>query len=483
MYRNGRLILNCQTSFVIKGCLVAGFSLILTTQVVAQCSPAQLLAYDPHSAQQLGSAVAIADEAGIALIGANQADPQSTGAAYVFMRDPIDGSWDEHMKLVGSDAGLGDFFGDVVAITPDAATMLITAGNQDPTGAVYVFEQRGSIWLEQTQLTPPDSPPPPLAFGRGLAISEDGTIAAIGAWKDTDGGNWAGAVYIFERKVNTSNWSFQVKLIVSDAADDARFGQSLDLSADGNILVGGANQLDFATGAAYVFVRNPKTSQWAEQIKLTASDAEPIALFGSSVAISGDGNTILVGASDDDEQAVGAGAAYVYVRNGNNWFEQAKLTAFDGSAIDGFGTSVALSADGNSAVIGAVHATSGFGAAYYFTRHSSVWIQQSKFGLCDGDSLDLFGERVDISADGQTALVGSRWRDLDYMNQGAAYVYDLTGSACSDITGDGIVDIDDLVVVLAFWGPCAWPFTCLADLNGDCTTSVRDLLILFANWG
>lgn len=215
----------------IQGFLVASISLNLATRAVGQCGPVELLASDPNQAAQLGAAVALADEAGVALIGANMADPLSTGAAYVFLRDPADGSWQEQMKLVGSDAKIGDHFGSVVAVTPDATTLLITAGNHAPTGAVYVFERRGSVWLEQAQLTPPDNPPPPLAFGRGLAVSADGTLAAIGAWKDTDGGNWAGAVYVFVREPRTSRWEFEVKLIVSDAAEDAWFGQSVDLSA------------------------------------------------------------------------------------------------------------------------------------------------------------------------------------------------------------------------------------------------------------
>ncbi len=491
MDRRARSPLHPGTVLGIAGFLVAGISLNLTTRAVGQCGPVELLASDPHQAAQLGAAVAIADEAGIALIGANQDDGagNSAGAAYVYLRDPADGSWQEAMKLAGSDAKIGDFFGDVVAMTPDATTLLITAGNQSQGGGgggtVYVFERRGSVWLEQAQLTPPDNPPPPLAFGKGLAISEDGTIAAIGAWKDTDGGNWAGAVYVFVREPRTSRWEFEVKLITSDAAEDDQFGQSVDLSADGNILVGGASQDDVATGAAYVFVRDPKTSRWFEQIKLTASDAEPIALFGFSVAISADGDTILVGAADDDEQAVGAGAAYVFVRDGNTWFEQAKLTALDGSFLDKFGSSVALSADGDRAVIGALHATAGLGAAYFFTRNGNTWTQRSKFGVCDGESLDLFGERVDISGDGQTALVGSRWRDVDFLNQGAAYVYDLDPdpASCADITGDGHVGIDDLLWLLGSWGPCTGSFTCPADLNGDCIIGVADLLILLSNWG
>ena len=487
MYRRGRSPLHSGMVLGIAGFLVAGISPNLATRAVGQCGPVELLASDPSQAAQFGRGVALSDDTTIALVGANQ----SGGFAYIF----VDGreGWVEKMMISGLDTAPDDFFGDAVALSGDGTTVLVGApGHQHAefNGAAYIFVRERSTWVQQMELTAPDDPDPPLAFGatRGVALSNDGDTAAIGAWKDNDGAQWAGAVYVFERDPNTAEWSFQVKLIVSDPAEGAQFGQSVALSADGNILVGGAHQDDDAgpaSGSAYVFIRDPKTSQWTEQIKLTASDAEPIALFGFSVAIAADGDTILVGAIDDDEQGVGAGAAYVFVRDGNNWFEQAKLTALDGSSIDAFGESVALSADGDRAVIGAVHATAGLGAAYLFTRNGSTWMQKSKFGVCDGQSLDLFGERVDISGDGQTALVGSRWRDIDFLNQGAAYIYDLDPDpdACADITGDGQVDVDDLLWLLASWGPCTRSYVCPADLNGDCIISVADLLILLANWG
>ncbi len=485
MDRRDRAPLHAGIVLGIQGFLAASISLNLATGAVGQCRPVELLASDPNQAAQFGRGVALSDDATIALVGANQ----SGGYAYIFA-DGREG-WAEMTMISGFDTAGDDFFGDAVALSGDGTTALVSAPGHQHTefiGAAYIFVRERSSWVQQMELTPPDDPDPPVAFGatRGVALSNDGDTAAIGAWKDNDGAEWAGAVYVFERDTNTSEWTFQAKLIVSDPAEGAQFGESVALSADGNILVGGAHQDDEAgpaSGAAYVFVRDPKSSQWTERIKLTASDAEPIALFGYSVAIAANGDTILVGADDDDEQGVGAGAAYVFVRDGNDWFEQAKLTASDGSSIDHFGSFVALSADGDRAVIGAVHATAGLGAAYFFTRTGSSWTQKSKFGVCDGESLDLFGERVDISGDGQTALVGSRWRDIDFISQGAAYVYDLDPASCADITGDGQVGVDDLLWLLGSWGPCTWPYVCPADLNGDCVIGVVDLLILLGSWG
>lgn len=479
MDRNGIFELPRGSISGVAALLVAAATLTPGKSLWAQCPVAELVASDAEAWVNFGKAVATSADGAVILIGA----PNTRGETYLFVRE--ESGYVELLHLIPADREPDDVPGIAVALSHDGATALMTMRDDDADhGVGYVFVQRGATWIEQASLLPPE-PPVGAGFGgsEGAALSADGNTAVISASLDDELGQDAGAAHVFVRKPDTSEWTYQDKLIASDGHEGVCFGTSVAISGDGNIVVAGAHQDNVATGAAYVFIRDPKTSRWTEQIKLTASDAEPIALFGSSVAISADGDTILVGADYDDEQAVGAGAAYVFVRDGNNWLEQAKLTAFDGSAIDRFGSSVALSADGNRAVIGALHATSGLGAAYFFTRNGRTWTQTSKFGVCDGGHLDLFGEQVDISADGQTALVGSRWRDVDFMNQGAAYVYDLDAASCADITGDGQVGVDDLLWLLATWGPCTWPFTCPTDLDGDCIIGVVDLLILLGNWG
>ncbi len=481
MQRDGIFELRGGSVWRVAALLVAAATLTPGNNLWAQCPVAELVASDASPWEHFGKAVATSADGGVILIGA----PRTWGETYLFVGE--ESGYAELLQLIPADREPDDVPGIAVALSHDGATALMTMSDDDAGhGVGYVFVQRGETWIEQATLLPPE-PPVGAGFGggEGAGLSADGNTAVIGALFDDESAENAGAAHVFVRNPETSEWTYQDKLIASDGDEGDNFGRSVAISGDGNVVVAGANKDDGATGSAYVFIRDQKTSQWTEQIKLTASDAEPIALFGFSVAISADGDTILVGAWDDDEQAVGAGAAYVFVRDGNNWFEQAKLTALDGSFLDKFGTSVALSADGDRAVIGALHATGGLGAAYFFTRNGSAWTQRSKFGVCDGESLDLFGERVDISGDGQTALVGSRWRDVDFLNQGAAYVYDLDPdpASCADITGDGHVDVDDLLWLLGSWGPCAGSFTCPADLNGDCIIGVADLLILLSNWG
>ena len=166
--------------------------------------------------------------------------------------------------------------------------------------------------------------------------------------------------------------------------------------------------------------------------KLTASDGVAYDFFGS-VSLSADGNTALIGASN---VTVGnkssQGAAYVFVLNGGIWSQQQKLTALDGAAGDAFGASVSLSGDGNTALIGALDAKVGAntiqGAAYVFARNGGTWSQDQKLTASDGAASDQFGLQVSLSADGSTALIGAYWATVGAnAKQGAAYVFVRSG--------------------------------------------------------
>jgi hypothetical protein len=219
----------------------------------------------------------------------------------------------------------------------------------------------------------------------------------------------------------------QQKLTASDGAATDEFGSSVSLSSDGNTALVGAPDKHFGSnynqGAAYVFTRSGST--WSEQQKLTVSDGAANDLFGCSVSLSGDGNTALVGASG---KTVGSndtqGAAYVFTRSGSTWSQQQELTASDGAAYDFSGNSVSLSGDGNTALVGAYGKTVGSndtqGAAYVFTRSGSTWSQQQELTASDGTASEYFGGSVSLSSDGNTPLVGNI---VEYIGQDAAYVF------------------------------------------------------------
>ncbi len=183
-------------------------------------------------------------------------------------------------------------------------------------------------------------------------------------------------------------------------------------------------QVDDA-GAQYPLVVDP----FVQQAELTASDGAAGDQFGFSIALSGDGNTAVVGAFGHTVNGnVYQGAAYVFTNSGGNWSQQAELSASDGAAGDWFGDSVALSGDGNTAVLGASgHAVNGNqiqGAAYVFTNSAGSWSQQQELTASDGAGGDLFGNSVTLSSDGNTALAGAPYHTVNgNANQGAAYTF------------------------------------------------------------
>ena len=175
-------------------------------------------------------------------------------------------------------------------------------------------------------------------FGNSVAIS--GNTVIIGSSLDDDAGSESGSAYIFTR--TGTLWSEQAKLTASDAATLDRFGNSVAISGD-SVIVGAFLDDDAgpASGSAYIFTRSGTT--WTEQDKLTAPEAAASDFFGSPVAISG--NTVIIGASSDDDAGSSSGSAYIFARNITTatWREQAKLTASDAAAVDRFGISVSLS--------------------------------------------------------------------------------------------------------------------------------------------
>ena len=180
-----------------------------------------------------------------------------------------------------------------------------------------------------------------------------------------------------------------------------------------------------ALGAAYVFVRSGGV--WTQEAELAAEGGEASS-FGSAAALSADGQTALVGAPTGGN--VAQGAAYVFGRSAGVWTREALLTAPDGAAGNWFGRSVALSGDGATALIGAPeHDVGGNphqGAAYVFGRSGGVWTQKARLTARDGFRRDFFGFAVALSGD--TALVGAPRETINLRGRkGLAYVFELSG--------------------------------------------------------
>ncbi|MBS1796079.1 MAG: FG-GAP repeat protein, partial [Acidobacteria bacterium] len=344
--------------------------------------------------------------------------------------EPNDLAVGQTTKLTASDGAVNDFFGWSVAVSGDTAIVGAYAddvGANSNQGSAYVFTRSGTTWSQQAQLTAADGAPGD-QFGYSVAISGDTVV--VGASGDTVGANPAqGSAYVFTR--SGAAWTQQQKLLAADGAAFDQFGGSVAISGD-TVLIGASRDTIGASsnqGSAYIFVRSG--AAWSQQAQLLASDGAANDQFGESVGISGD--TAIVGAFAHTVGANAAqGSAYVFTRSGAAWTQQAQLTAADGAGNDQFGWSVAIS--GDTAVVGAYVGTVGAnavqGSAYVFVRSGAAWSQQQKLTAADGAAGDQFGWSVAIS--GNIIIVGARFDDVGFNNdQGSTYVFVRSGAVWS----------------------------------------------------
>jgi hypothetical protein len=393
-----------------------------TLAAISACSAipvdvTKLVADDGDTNQFFGFSVAIAGD--IAVVGAQGDDENGdeSGAAYVFTRS--DAGWSQEAKLTANDAEAGDQFGGSIALFGE--TILVGArrddDNGDESGAAYLFTRYGSDWIQQAKLTAADGEAG-AEFGRSVALSDD--TAIIGAARDDEKGEDSGSVYVFTR--SGTNWSQLAKLTAADGAKGDVFGISVALDGD-TALIGADLDDDKGedSGSVYVYTRSKGT--WSQQAKLTAADAGNVDIFGVRVAISGDTALIAARRDDDDVNGVDSGSAYVFIRSGTSWTQQAKLTANDAEAGDLFGFNVALYED-TGIVTAAMDDDKGLnsGAAYVFTRSGSDWSQQTKLTAADGAAEDVFGWSVSLS--GNTAMIGAPTSIFELPGgSGSAYIF------------------------------------------------------------
>jgi uncharacterized protein (TIGR03437 family) len=242
-------------------------------------------------------------------------------------------------------------------------------------------------------------------FGVSVAISADGNTAIVGSTADN---STTGAAWIFTRSSNGS-WSQQgAKLVGSGAAGFAHQGTSLAISADGNTAAIGGSYDNNSAGAVWVFARANGT--WKQQGgKLLPADSDGPPGVGLSVALSADGNTLIMGGPGD---ANSVGALWQYQRSGNTWSQSgSKIVPADAKYGSAVGESLALSADGSTMVAGGYLGPTGAGMEWVFASASGVWTQQGP-GLVGLDvpspGGSIQGRGVAISADGNTMVtVGS----------------------------------------------------------------------------
>ena len=328
-------------------------------------------------------------------------------------------------KLTADDGAVRDTFGKSVAISADGSTIAIGAIGEGDTynasGSVYLFDEEGN---QIAKLTAEDGTD--FAFlGGSVAISADGSTIVAGASGDDDNGTFSGSVYVFDAEGNQI-----AKLTADDGEASDFFGSSVAISADGSTIVVGAEDKESGFGAVYVFDAVGNLIA-----KPVPEDAEAGDKFGTSVAVSADGSTIVVGAQTGDSDEDDTGAVYVFDADGN---QIAKLTAEDGAAGEQFGYSVAVSADGSTIIVGALDGLDDdgdeTGAVYVYTADGSGGYTEMKLVASDGTGSDEFGSFVAMSADGSTFVVSAPNNNNNALDDGAVYVFDAEGNQIAKLT-------------------------------------------------
>jgi hypothetical protein len=409
-------------------------------------------------------------------------------------------------------ADAGDAFGHTLALSTDGNTMAIGAYREDSNaagidgnsfdnsaanagGVIVLFRAANGSWNQQAYVKA-SNPNVDDQFGASVALSADGNTLAVGANREDSNavgvnGNQldnsasnSGAVYIFTRSGTT--WTQQAYLKPQNTGATDQFGSQVSLSASGDTLAVGALFEDSAetgtagngvsnaavdSGAVYVF--NRTGTAWQLNTYIKASNTGPGDEFGYSIALSGDGNTLAVGALFEDSNATGiggneldnsasaAGAVYVFARNDlYTWTQQSYIKASN-TGNDVFGSSVAISADGNVLVAGAAfegssatgvngdqanNLATNSGAAYVFVRSGSAWSQQSYLKASNTEADDFFGWSVSIAADGNTLAIGAigegsnatgvngNQSDNSALDSGAVYVFARDGAGTTQLT-------------------------------------------------
>ena len=420
------------------------------------------------------------------VVGAAKDDDNGSqsGSAYVFKK-PNSGGWadgTESAKLTDSDGAGNDNFGWSIAV--DGDTVLVGARLDDDDGAdsgsASLYEvsdwtavpssaagETNATSYTVTGLTNeaeydfriratngvgtgPTSDAVTIILAlpskpTGLTATSGNTQAAL-TWDDPSDSAVTGYDYLLHREA--------AKLTPIDGAADDQFGWSV--AVDGNTAVVSTYRDDNVKGAVYVLIRESGT--WSEVAKLTASDGDAGDHFGYSVAM--DGDTVLVGATANDGNSSGSGAAYLFVKPNGGWVtatQTAKLTAYDGATADSFGHAVAM--DGDTVVVGAYRDDDnglGSGSAYVFTKPSDGWAdatETAKLTASDGAAGEYFGLPVAVSGD--TVVVSARG-DID--DRGAVYVFTKPSDGWATTTGtvkltafDG-ADDDDFGISVAVDG-------------------------------
>jgi hypothetical protein len=339
------------------------------------------------------------------------------------------------IKILPGDGNEHDWFGYSVSISGDYVIVGAPANddNGSNSGSAYIYKRNSPSWIEVQKLLASDGVQED-RFGGSVSISDDYVI--IGAAGNDDNGMNSGSAYIF--KWDGSNWADEIKLVASDGAQEDFFGRRVSISGDFAVVGShGDDDKGFWSGSAYIFKRDG--SNWVEEQKLVASDGDENDTFGTSVSISGD--YIIIGAPGDGDNGTLSGSAYIFRRQDSTWIEDQKLLASDGDQEDFFGRAVSISS--NRSIVGvAYNDDNGLesGSAYIFRRDGINWIEEQKLLASDSEQGDLFGYAVSIFKD--YTIIGALQDNASAFWSGSAYLFKRSGTSWAEehklIASDGV---------------------------------------------
>lgn len=422
------------------------------------------------------------DGSWIAVSGPNGGTGSGDTPGKVLLYQKSGSSWSFVEEIYSNDPDNADVFGSRVKFSDDNLTLAVTAWLDDAidfnTGSAYSFEYNGSNWIETEKITDANTAVGD-RLGYDMDLSGDGTLMALGAFTgETAGGLDTGFIYLFEK--TGAFWNDIARLNASDGALDDHFGRRIAVSSSGRVLVVASihsNGTVNDEGAAYVFVRtgagivegpkfipyNPdsvsmnygqdveidgpgktivvtseytdssgdqtgvvETHYYVDYDRILSEEPTSDDYYGYSTAISDDGSTLAVGARSAIENttngSVDCGAVYVYKRSGNSWILEDKLFPSDGNTSEWFGSTVALSANGDTLAVGNANLNR---YCRVFNRSSGVWSFHSAVTATDTESIGGFSNSIKISQDGTKLLVGAPSSTVSGVISGAVFSFEL----------------------------------------------------------
>jgi hypothetical protein len=372
-----------------------------------------------------GNTVALSANGRIMAVGSNLNDGTGpdAGSVRVYEWNTGTSSWGQ----IGADIDgetTDDQFSISLKLSGDGSTLVVGAhrndGNGGFAGHVRVYDWNGTNWVQRGLDIDGEA-----AFdesGFSVGTSSDGNVIIIGAPKNDGNGSNAGHARVYTWDLVSTAWVQRGADINGEAAGDL-FGSSVAISSNGNIVAIGATGNDGTAsdaGHVRVFTWNGGSSTWVQ--RGSDIDGEAANDFScNAIAMSSNGNTLAIGALNNDGTASDAGHVRVYDWNGTNWVKRGN--DLDGEAFEDYsGTSVAIAADGNTVAIGAPRndgtgTNAGHARVYIWNSGTLAWEQRGSDINAEAAG-DRYGTSVALSADGLTLAVGAPQNDGNGANAG-----------------------------------------------------------------